>query len=271
MACRAALASIALGTASLVGCLSRGNVDLLESRLRQQQAILMESQREAEKTRGELLLAQREADSLRKQLAQSQGSSPPPEFTAAVHRATNVKIHSMLTSALNKDDAPGDDAIVVQFAPYDDDGEIVKLPGEVVVTAIDPAADSSLREVGTWRFTAEQCRESWTRGFLAAGYQFTLPLSRPPAHEELVLNLRLSTADGRTFEANQLIRVVLPGAAPIAAAPKKDEAVTPAGHTTRRAPEPSTDDRPPVDDRPPIRVETPHSANWTDVDIPKYR
>jgi len=238
---------------------------LLEARLRLQEQALADAQRERETALKNLQLAEKQADALREQIAAQGQPVPNVEYTAALVRATNIRLNSLLTSGISKDDAPGDDAIVVQFAPYDDDGEIVKLPGQVTITAIDPAAPETDRQVGYWEFTPEECREGWTRGFIGSGYQFTVTLDSPPQHEELLLHIRLTTADNRTFEANQIIRVVPGGAPPIASNPTgptitpAGSNISPAGHMEAQKPQISP------------RPQTPHSANWTEATLPQYR
>ena len=43
--------------------------------------------------------------------------------------------------------------------------------------------------------------------FTGAGYQFTMPLEASPEHDSLVLHAKLTTSDGRAFDASQIVRV----------------------------------------------------------------
>ena len=83
----------------------------------------------------------------------------------------------------------------------------MKLPGQIELTLLDPAVAEGQREVGRWNFTVEECRQHWTRGLTGAGYQFTVPLAASPAHDSLVLHAKLTTVDGRSFDASQIVRV----------------------------------------------------------------
>ena len=191
----------------ICGCLSRGSTDLLHARIREQQTHIAETERQIALAQTELQRTRREADNLRAELARSGNGVPGAEQTEALVRVTKLQIHSLLSGGVNKDDQPGDDAFVAQLAPVDDDGEVVKLPGKIELTLIDPALPEDHRQVGQWNFTAEECRSRWTRGFTGAGYQFTMPLSASPEHDRLVLHAKLTTTDGRSFDASQIVRV----------------------------------------------------------------
>ncbi|MEK6262497.1 MAG: hypothetical protein AABP62_28200 [Planctomycetota bacterium] len=191
----------------ICGCLSRGSTDLLRARIREQQTHITETERRIVLAQTELQRTRREADNLRAELARSGNGGLGAEQTEALVRVTKLQIHSLLSGGVNKDEQPGDDAFVAQLAPVDDDGEVVKLPGKIELTLIDPALPENHRQVGQWNFTAEECRSRWTRGFTGAGYQFTMPLTESPEHDSLVLHAKLTTSDGRSFDANQIVRV----------------------------------------------------------------
>lgn len=191
----------------ICGCLSRGSTDLLHARIREQQTHIAETERQIALAQSELQRTRREADNLRAELARSGNGGLGAEHTEALVRVTKLQIHSLLSGGVNKDEQPGDDAFVAQLAPVDDDGEVVKLPGKIELTLIDPALLEDHRQVGQWNFTAEECRSRWTRGFTGAGYQFTMPLAASPEHDSLVLHAKLTTTDGRSFDASQIVRV----------------------------------------------------------------
>ena len=189
------------------GCFSRSGTDLLQARIRDQEVHLADAERQVATTQTELAKARREADGLRTELAKRGSSGTTAEQTEALVRVTKLQIHSLLSGGVNKDEQPGDDAFVAQLAPVDVDGEVVKLPGQIELTLLDPAVAEGQREVGRWNFTVEECRQHWTRGLTGAGYQFTVPLAASPAHDSLVLHAKLTTVDGRSFDASQIVRV----------------------------------------------------------------
>ena len=191
----------------LCGCLGRAKPDLLQARLREQQEHLVEVERRADAAQTELARSRREAEQLRAELARSGKRVVAAEYTEALVRASKLQINSLMSGGLNRDERPGDDALVAYIALIDDDGEIIKLPGAVQLTLIDPSLPEPMRQIGQWDFTAEECRSKWTRGLTGAGYQFTVKLDQPSQHEQLVLNAKLTTADERIFDATQLVRV----------------------------------------------------------------
>lgn len=258
-----------------VGCLGRNRAaDYLQARLRVQEESISEMQAQLDKSTSELQLARREADNLRTQLVEAGQPTLPAEQAAVLLRVSQVKFNSMLTSGLNQNDQPGDDRIVVNFSPYDDDGEVVKLPGRVHITAQDPALPEAERTVGDWRFTAEECRTHWVRGFLGAGYQFNLEPQQPLRNSDLVVHLTLETPDGRSFQATHLVKVRPEGTDPIAGPvprPSREEIddVRQVG-AAQESPAPRTV-RKPVRPTPPTAAPIQDSTNWTESDIPFRR
>ncbi len=195
----------------LCGCLGRGDPDLLRARLREQQEHLVEVERRMETAQTDLKRARHEAEQLRAELTRSGTQVVAAEYAESLVRASKLQINSLMSGGLNRDERPGDDALVAYISLVDDDGEVIKLPGTVELTLLDPSLPEPARQVGQWRFSAEDCRSKWTRGFTGAGYQFTVPIEQPIQHEQLVLNAKLTTADKRVFDASQMVRVA-PGA-----------------------------------------------------------
>lgn len=273
---RLLLLALSLSALSAAGCFARNRTtDFLQAQLRVQEQSLSDLQTQLDRTVSELQLARREVDGLRTQLAESGQSQLPAEQAAVLLRVSDVKINSMLTSGLNEDGQPGDDRIVVHFAPYDDDGEVVKLPGRIRITAQDPALNEDERTVGTWSFTAEECRKHWVRGFLGSGYQFALELSKPPVHTDLVVQLTLDTPDGRSFNATHIVRVRPTELSPIAdRIPRPDpselEGVTRVGASTPEPAAPTTT-RKPASPPPLESAPIQDSTNWTESEIPFRR
>jgi hypothetical protein len=190
------------------GCLgSRGNVDLLEAKLRQQQDLADRYQRQLAQTQGELTAAHQEADLLRAQLA-DRGEHPlPSEYTQNLFQVTGLEFKSLLTGGRDRDGQPGDDVLVALIAPYDEHGDVVKLPGALEIEALDMTRPEGERQVAHRQFSPQEARELWKSGFLAAGFQCEVPWRAPPSSEELLLHARLSTADGRQFDTTHKVRV----------------------------------------------------------------
>lgn len=243
----------------LCGCLGRAKPDLLQARLREQQERVVEVERRMEAAQADLQRARRESEQLRAELARTGKQVMAAEYTESLIRASKLQINPLLSGGLNRDSQPGDDALVAFFALTDDDGEVVKLPGTVELTLLDPSLPEPTRQVGQWRFTAEECRSKWTRGFTGSGYQFTVPLDQPIQHDQLVLNAKLTTADKRIFDASQLVRV---------SRSEGGETVGRVPNSEQVPPQPLDD----VNDPPPPAGDPgaggPRQANWADDEVP---
>lgn len=250
-----------LALVSLIGCAGRGESDLLQARLRAQQEQLLQAQTQLNETNKNLAVARRESEQLRTELAQAASGETKLASAGQIVPVSAIKINTMLTAGVDKDDQAGDDAVVVNFAPYDDDGEIVKLHGPVDIVATDPSQPEGKQLFAKWSFTTEETRQHWVRGFLGSGYQFTLPWPEPPKHDELVLHVRLRTPDDREFVATQVVKI-------------RREVVTAEASATAE----TTVRRPLRDDEfeafePPAnrRAEIRESTNWTDETTPVRR
>ena len=265
------------------GCAGRMNTDLLQARIREQATQLSESQREIAKTRSELKRTKDEADRLKSELVQAGLESVPASLPEG--KIQKIRIHSLASGGLNKDDQPGDDAVVVQFVPVDSENEPMKVPGELEFRILDPLLPESDRELGRWTFSADQCRSHWTRGITSSGFQFTLPLDQSPRHTDLIVQLKLQTLDDRRFETNQIVKVVLPKEntriqirrkrpKPVQTVEESDEFLPPVGDGMSNRDESDSDDwaQDETDKHASKRGHTVlHSSNWTDATIPQLR
>lgn len=263
------------------GCLPRNpSVDLLHARLRQNEEQLADLQAELQASQANLKQARREIDALRTELADSSRSHLTPEQASALVQITGIDVQPWLTGGVDKDESPGDDALVVHFTPRDDQGESVKLPGRVRITLTDPAADSGAQTIGEWTLSPEECREGWTRGWLGGGYQFTLPWKESPTASRLVVHVEYETPDGRSYDDTELVKIHPPpeGLArrnrrapksaprqPVEDSDIHEERVFQAGRLqAAQKPQPLPEEE---DDRPQL----PHSVNWRDDTIPRLR
>jgi cell division protein FtsB len=190
------------------GCLgARGNVELLEARLRQQQELAERAQQQLAQSQSELHTARQEADLLRTQLT-VRGEQPlPAEFTQNLFQVTGLEFKGLLTGGRDRDGQPGDDVLVALVAPYDEHGDVVKLPGALELAALDMSRPEGEQQIARRKFAPDEARSLWKSGLLAAGYQCEVPWERPPQSQELLLHARLTTADGRQFDATHTIRV----------------------------------------------------------------
>lgn len=221
-----------------VGCASRGDLDLLESQLRLQEDRLFALQRDLNAANAEIQSAHREADVLRDQLAERRDRPAlQPEQSRAISQVTGVSLNKMFTGGLNRDDEPGDDLLNVLVTPHDEQADLVKLPGRMEIEVLDLSQTGTDRTIGRWQYDAAETAKHWHNG-IAKGYQFRLPWQQQPQSEELILNVRYTTTDGRRFTTNRKVRIDPPASAVASAAPRQTESWQPPPRARVAAPAP---------------------------------
>lgn len=193
-----------------IGCGGRGNVDLLESRLREQEDRLSALQSQLEQTRSELTIARKESRTLRTQLASQGKPALLPERAEVLFRAAGMQFNQLFTGGLDRDGRTGDELLIATLVPHDAQGEMVKLPGRIQLEAFDLAQSGEKRKIGHWSFNTDQAATHWHRGYLASGYMFRLPWQQVPEHSRLVLHAKLTTPDGRQFDATREVEIAPP-------------------------------------------------------------
>ncbi len=190
------------------GCATRGNVELLESQLRQQEDQLFAIRTQLETAETELRVAQKEVGALRVQLAKNGAPGLLPEQAQSLYRVTGIRVNKFFTGGLDRDNQPGDDLLNVVLTPHDEQGESVKLPGRLELEVLDLSAAEPARRLGVWHFPAEELAKLWHSG-LTTGFQLRLPWQRQPSSEDLMVQARFVTADGREFGTSAEFRVAL--------------------------------------------------------------
>lgn len=188
----------------------RGDTSALEAELRSYEDRIADLERELEKTENELTVARREAAHHREQASMTGEMVLTSEQADLLFRAEGLRINSLLTGGLDEDGRPGDEILTLVLEPFDADEQTVKLPGEVTIELLDPAAEADTKLISRWTFTAEEVRKAWHSSFLITGFKFRLPWQTSPSHETLVLHARLVTGDGRTFDDTETVRIQLP-------------------------------------------------------------
>jgi hypothetical protein len=111
------------------------------------------------------------------------------------------------TGGLDEDGAPGDEALMVVVVPRDDDGSAVKVPGRLQVAASEITPQGLKNPIGSWDVSPERLRPTWRSGVLSTGYFVTLPWQTFPTTERVRVVVRLTTIDGRVFEADRDVTV----------------------------------------------------------------
>ncbi len=292
-----AIATPVLCALWLAGCASRGNVEILESELRQEEQAREQIAEQLRQAQEELKIARTDAAALRTQLAERRQTALSPEQADVFYRVEAIKFGMLLTSGQDRDGQPGDDALSVLLTPIDAHGDLVKLAGEVELELFDMTRSSDQQRLGEWKFPIEEVREHWHKGLMSAGYLFQVDWQTPPASPELTLHARMTVADGRQFDATTQVRVTLPPSVPpprvqASRAPARDSSlerasgtrttrrpVEPAGKVTVRRTTAASSQDPPQgagwlpDIRPAAKADAPTqtSDNWTEATIPRLR
>ncbi len=195
---------------SLPGCVARGNVDLLETRIRHHEDRLVEFESQLAATRRQLEVARNEAAVLRSQLTDRGAAAILPEQASVLFQATGIKFNSLLTGGLDRDGSAGDEMLSVILTPHDADGDMLKLPGAIELEVLDLSKAEGSQRLGTWNFDAAQSRDYWHSGLVGSGYLFQLPWQQTPESSELLLHARFTTTDGRQFDTSTQIQIEPP-------------------------------------------------------------
>ena len=130
-------------------------------------------------------------------------------------RATQLVLNRLLCGGRDEDGRPGDEGLTVVLQPRDARGSTVEKPGPVAIVVLDPSQEGDAARVARWDFTAAQI----ARRFRETGRGRAIQLetswpAAPPVHNDLHLFVRYSDGDGQHLEADQPIRVALPGERP---------------------------------------------------------
>jgi hypothetical protein len=205
--CRGAAALLALSFLTGAGCVSRGNVDVLEARLRETQDSLRANERELSQVRNELELAQKETDQLRNRASTVGHKVIPAEHAQSLGRVSGLSINRLMSGGKDQDGDKQDEAIQVIVTPHDSEGDLVKIAGQLEIEAYDLTKSGDDKRIGRWMFEPGEVRKHWHAGFLSSGYQFHLPLDEAPGGKQLLVHARMLTTDGRQFDTNQTLAV----------------------------------------------------------------
>lgn len=192
---------------TLCGCGGRGNSDLLEARLRQQEDSIFALQRDLKESHQALETARRQSEAMQNQIAQASNGSLLPEQTKALYQVTGIKVNSLLTGGVDIDSKQGDELWTTLISPHDADGETVKLPADLELELVDLSQPEQNRRVGIWNFDSEEVRSHWYSGFAGSGFRFELPWQRMPSSEDLTLVVRMKSQDGRIFNTQASLKI----------------------------------------------------------------
>jgi hypothetical protein len=199
-----------LGAAALaVGCASRGQMDILESRLRQQEDSIVQLQGQLSTSESQLQASRREAADLRTQLADGTRTARVEQLSA-LGQVEAIELNRYLTGGLDRDGKSGDELLSAMIVPKDAQGNLVKAPGSVSVTVFDLSKPEAQQRIGRWDFSPKESESLWMSSFLWSGYVVRVPWQKRPQSTNLLVLARLKTIDGRQFDTSQTIKIVPP-------------------------------------------------------------
>ena len=190
----------------LPGC--RHNCDLVEAELRTREMQLADLRTERDQ-----LHASNEA--LQHEIAALRGGSPTkitPEEASQMFTLRSLVLGRQ-TGGLDDDGHPGDEALQVLVEPRDADGHAVKVPGRLVIQAVEITAEGLKKPLSAWEVSGDGLRRSWKNGLLSTGYYLVLPWKVWPSNEKVRVVAQFTLSDGRAFEAEKDITVRLVPAA----------------------------------------------------------
>lgn len=199
-----------IAAATAFGCASRGNVELLEARLRDQEDQLHALHTQVDRTNSELTAARRLNETLKQKLVQPAGHETTVSLTERQFQTTGLKINPLLTGGFNRDGQPGDDQVTLVVAPIDKGDQPVQLAGHVECELLDPARPSEQQRLGSWTFDVKQTNAAWQKTLGSFGYRFELPWQNPPTSDKLELRVRFQSEHGDRFETSATVQVVPP-------------------------------------------------------------
>lgn len=194
-----------------IGCKAHRRQELIEAELRTRE-------RELAETRAELAQARLLADAYQRNLLRPPACLPPAAAGAAPALPLRDVVLGTGTGGIDDDNLPGDEALQVVVVPRDEDGSAIKVPARLDVQVFEITREGLKNPIGTWVVSPEQLRRAWRGGLFATGYYVTLQWDQPPTTERIRVAIRLTTLDGRPFEADRDVTVrPLPGVqAPVA-------------------------------------------------------
>ena len=157
-------------------------------------------------------------DALQREIAALRGGSPTklsPEEASQTFTLRNIVLGRQ-TGGLDDDGHPGDEALQVLVEPRDQDGHTLKVPGTLVIRAVEITPEGLKKPLSSWEVTGDALRRSWKNGLLTTGYYLVLPWKVCPTNEKVRVVAEFTLSDGRAFEAEKdvTVRLIPPGHRP---------------------------------------------------------
>lgn len=195
-----------IGTALLAPVAGCRSCDQVERALRAREVELRETKEELERQQAISRGLQFEINALRC------ASAPPGTVFDPAMPIYPVRSLTLgrQTGGLEGPSGVGDQALQVIVQPQDADNSTIKVPGSLLVQAIEINADGLKRPLSTWEVSPEQLSHTWRDGFLTTGYALTFPWKVWPSTEKMRVVVQMRFQDGRLMEAEREFTLHLP-------------------------------------------------------------
>ena len=180
----------------LASCRPNKRYDLIEAELRTRERELTETRQALD-----------QAKSLNRVYDQQHGvRGSPPSGGGPSFPVREIQL-ARGTGGMDEDGVPGDEALMVVVLPRDEEGSGVKVPARLTVAAWEVSQQGIKTPIGTWDVSADKLRSLWKSGLISTGYFVALDWQTFPTTERVRVAVRLTTTDGRAFEADRDITV----------------------------------------------------------------
>jgi hypothetical protein len=178
--------------------------DLVEAELRTRERELRETRADLNQSEGYNQALQSELRDVRSNSC----SKLTPERASQTYTIREVVLGRQ-TGGYDDDNIPGDEALQVVLEPRDPDGQAIKAPGHLRVTALEISPEGLKTPLSTWEIPPQELRRTWRNGLLSTGYYVVLPWKNWPTTPRLRVVAQFILADGRVFEADKDVTIRL--------------------------------------------------------------
>jgi hypothetical protein len=113
------------------------------------------------------------------------------------------------TNLFDKDKDGKKETLIVYIQPIDQDGDIIKAPGDVHVQLLDLDKDRDPTLLGKWYITPGKLRKLWFSALLKTHYRLTFDTSDKVENPDKSLTVTVTFTDyltGKVFEEQRLIK-----------------------------------------------------------------
>lgn len=113
------------------------------------------------------------------------------------------------TNLFDKDKDGKKETLIVYIQPIDQDGDIIKTPGDVHVQLLDLDKDKDPALLGKWHITPNKLRKLWFNAVLKTHYRLTFDVSQKVETFQEPLTVTVTFTDyltGKVFDEQRLIK-----------------------------------------------------------------